>query len=90
MAVTKRPFVGLPTAEDRSTECTYSADLDKPSCGQPATQHVVGRAEGWGWVFLNTCTDHLSIAVAGCAEVGDVHAAEGCPGVHYEPVGGGR
>jgi hypothetical protein len=88
--VAERPFVGLPAAEDLAGECTYSADLDKPACGQTVTHHVVGRAEGWGWVLLNTCADHLPIAVAGCAEVGDVHAAEDCSGVHYEPVGGDR
>ncbi|MFI2663204.1 hypothetical protein [Micromonospora carbonacea] len=85
-----RAFVGLPAAEDLVGECTYSAAIDKPACGQPAAHHVVGRAEGWGWVSLNACSDHLSIAVAGCAEVRDVHGAEGCSGVHYKPAGEGR
>lgn len=85
-----RPFVGPPAADDRAGECDYSADLDKPACGQPVTSHVIGRAGGWGWVSLNTCADHLPVAVAGCLEVGDVHAAEGCSGVHYQPSGDGR
>lgn len=78
------PFVGLPSAP-LATGCAYAADLDQPPCGQPVTVHLVGRAEGWGWVGLNTCAGHLSIARAGCAEIADEHPAEGCNGEHFAP-----
>ncbi|MEU7677935.1 hypothetical protein AB0C42_24345 [Micromonospora taraxaci] len=76
-----KPFVGLPTTTD-TAGCAYAADLDMPGCGQPAAVHVIGRAEGWGWVALNTCGAHLPIAKAGCAEIADEHPAEGCNGEH--------
>ena len=77
-----KPFVGLPTIPG-GAGCAYAADLDQPSCDQDVTVHVIGRAEGWGWVALNTCGDHLGIARAGCAEIADEHPAEGCNGEHH-------
>ncbi|MBM0279672.1 hypothetical protein [Micromonospora tarensis] len=78
-----KPFVGLPVAE--AATCAYSADLDQPACGQPTTVHVLGWAEGWGWVVLNTCAGHLDIAKAGCAVIGGEHPAAGCSGEHHVP-----
>ncbi|WP_328344913.1 hypothetical protein [Micromonospora sp. NBC_00421] len=84
-----RTFVGLPTVGGQDAACAYSPDIDKPACGQEVTHHVIGRSEGWGWVALNTCADHLPFAVAACAVL-DVHTAGGCSGVHHEPAGDGR
>ncbi|MBM0275343.1 hypothetical protein [Micromonospora tarensis] len=78
-----KPFVGAPTVD---AGCAYSADLDQPACGQPVTVHVIGRAEGWGWVSLKSCAEHAPVAVAGCVEIGDIHPAEGCSGEHHAPA----
>lgn len=79
-----KPFVGLPT--DAAPGCAYAADLDQPGCGQPVTVHIIGRAEGWGWVALSSCGSHAPIAAAGCAEVADIHPAAGCTGDHRAPA----
>ncbi|GIH70314.1 hypothetical protein [Sphaerimonospora thailandensis] len=78
-------FVGLPTPPG-AAGCAFAPDIDREGCVEPATVHVIGRAEGWGWVALHTCGAHLSIAKAGCVEIADEHPAEGCSGEHYAPT----
>ncbi len=82
-----KPFVGLPAEGVDTATCSYAADLDQPGCGQDVTAHVIGWAQGWGWVALNTCGGHQRIAEAGCVYVADVHPADGCAGEHSAPAG---
>lgn len=80
-----KPFVGLPR-QDGLVSCSYAAGLDTPGCPAPTTVHIIGRADGWGWVALDSCDPHAPIAAASCAEIADIHPAEGCAGEHHAPA----
>lgn len=58
-----RPEVGLP-ATAPTNECAYALDIDAPTCGAPATLHLVAQSLAWGLVGMSACDQHAPVARA--------------------------